>query len=325
VKTLEEENGHIKKQIEELAGKLNFETDSSAKLGQQVQSLSQVIDSMKQERVKLSGQVEGLNQKVADLTSENGKLSSALESKERKNKKLQSDLNSLTSNRDSLEATYLRVKRSKENLERAKAVEGAMRVERSVEDRENGRYQISDLHLLNQKIAVLEVQEPAYTGHDYVVSFRVESPDTVEFTAEEREFYETLGEKFKVETDWVPGSGQLEPVLKAGEKIQQVSPREEAEWTWAFKGVLSEPEKVTLSLRLVDVDEQALEAISQEYQLAPSGWLARLGGAFSLGSLLLGLGLGVVCCLVIGSVRGRTRPRRDTTTRGREFAAQKKL
>jgi uncharacterized coiled-coil DUF342 family protein len=323
--SLQEENERFQRQVEDVARKLNVQMDSSTKLGQQVESLSQVIDSLKQERKSLSGQVEGLNQKVSSLQKNNGKLASDLESAERKNRKLRSDLNALTSNRDSLEATYLSVKRNKENLERAKALESAIRVERSVEVREDQIYQISTLFLLSQKIAVLEVQEPVYSDHDYVVRFRADSPDTVEFTPEEREFYETLGDQFRVETNWVSGSGRLEPLLSEGDAIQEVESREEAEWTWRFEGVLSEPETVTLGLKMIDVDDQVLEIATQEFQISPSGLFAQFGSSFSWLSLGIGLVVGVICCVVVGSLRGQDRSRRNGSSRKRGFAAQKKL
>jgi len=216
------------------------------------------------------------------------------------------------------------VKRNKENLERAKALEAAVRVERTAEVREEGTFQISALYLLSQKIAVLEIQEPVQTDQEFVVSFLVESPDTVEFTAEEREFYETFGKVFKVETSWESGSGQLEPVLKAGEAVQEVAPRDQAEWTWQFQGLLSEPETVSLSLRLVDVDEQVLEIVTQEFEMTPSGFLPQLWSSFSLLSVVLGLVLGVAGCVVAGSIRG-TKSKRSGSSRGRSFDAQKKL
>ncbi len=325
VQTLEDENQRFRRQVEDVAKKLDVQTDSSSKLGEQVKSLSHVIDSLKQERVELSGKVEGLSQRVTDLTKKNGQLVSDLERTERTNKTLESDLAALTSNRDSLEATYLSLKRNKENLERAKALEAAVRVERSSEAREDGTYQVSSLYLLNQKIAILEVQEPVYADQEYRVSFQVESPDRVEFTSEEREFYETLGEKFRVETSWDAASGKVQPVLRSGEAVQEVAPREEADWAWLFEGDLSEPETVTLGLRLIDVDNQVLEVASQEFQIQPSGLFAHLRGAISLLSLMLGLGLGIVVAVIAGLVRGRSHPRRTGSIGNRKFEAQKKL
>jgi predicted nucleic acid-binding Zn-ribbon protein len=325
VKDLEGQNRQFRSDVEEIARKLDLETDSSSKLGQQVSSLSQVIDSLKQERVNLSGQVEGLSQKVEELTKQNGKLISDLQSSERKSKKLQSDLNALTSNRNSLEATYLSVKRNKENLERAKALETAIRVERSTENRENGTFHVSSLYLLSQLIAVLEVQEPVYADQDYLVTLQIQSPDTVEFTAEEREFYETLGEKFRVETGWVSASGRVEPLLTVGESLQEVAPREQADWTWRFQGVLTEPETVTLALRLIDVDDQVLEVASQEFQMSPSGVFARIRGTFSVSSLAIGLFLGVVGCVAIASLGRRGRSRQSQSGRKRGFEAQKRM
>lgn len=325
VKSLEDENRRFRQQVEEVARKLDVQTDSSSKLGQQVSSLSQVIDSLKQEREKLSGQVEGLNQKVTALEKRNGKLTSDLENSERKSRKLKSDLDELTSNRDSLEATYLTVKRNKENLERAKAFEAAIRVERSVEAREGKTYQISTLSLLTQRIAVLEVEEPLESNQDYLVRFKVESPDTVEFTPEERDFYETLGEKFRVETTWLSGSGRLDPLLSAGEALQEVAPRGEAEWSWRFEGILSEPESVTLGLRLIDVDDQVLEIANQEFQVRPSGLIAQFGSVFSWLSLGVGVLVGVVISLAVGWFRGGKDSLRRESGRKKDFGAQKRL
>jgi hypothetical protein len=325
VKALEGENSRFRQQVEEIARKLDLQTDSSSKLGQQVSSLSQVIDSLKQERQSLQSRVKVSNQKVAALEKKNATLIADLERVDRKNRKLMSDLNELTSNRDSLEATYLAVKRNKENLERAKALEAAIRIERSIETRDDEAYRVSSLYLLSQKIAVLEVQEPVYADRDYVVRFQVESPDTVEFTPEERDFYETLGEKFRVETTWDSASGQLEPVLSSGESIQEVESRGRVEWAWRFQGVLNKPEMVTLGLKLIDVDDQVLEIATQEFQLKPSGLFALYGGSLSWFSVGIGLVVGVIGCLVVGSFRSGGRSRRNGSRRKEKFAAQKEL
>jgi hypothetical protein len=325
VRKLEDENARFREQVENVARKLDVQTDSNSRLGQQVQSLSEVIDSLKEERTTLSGQVEGLTQKLTDVTKKNAQLVNDLERSERQNQKLKSDLSALTSNRDSLEATYLSLKRNKENLERAEALEAAIRVERTLETREDATYQVSSLYLLSQKIGVLEVQDPHYPNEEYRISFRVESPNTVEFTAEERELYESLGDKFKVRAHWDSGSGRLEPVLRSGQAVQEVAVRDRGEWTWLFQGALNEPETLTLTLQLIDQDEQVLKVAAQEFQVLPSGVLAHFSHSISLFSVLFGLILGVVLCLLGGVIRGRTQSTRNGARRRAEIAAQKKL
>ena len=108
------------------------------------------------------------------------------------------------------------------------------------------------------------------------MSFKAASPDRVEFTEEERDLYESLGEKLKIEPLWVPGSDRIETVLQSGEAIQEIAPREEGTWTFVFQGEMADAEQVKLGLRLIDVDDQFVEMVSQDYELNPAGFLARL-------------------------------------------------
>ena len=92
-----------------------------------------------------------------------------------------------------------------------------------------------------------------------------------------------------------------------------------------FQGDMEDAEQVKLDLRLIDVDDQAVEIASQDYELNPAGLFARIAGSFSWLSLLLGVGLGVFGGVVLGSVRGRSQGRETRAAREREFAAQKQL
>jgi hypothetical protein len=186
-------------------------------------------------------------------------------------------------------------------------------------------YQVSQLYLLSQKIGELEVQTPLYLNEEFSVSFKAASPDRVEFTEDEREFYDSLGDTLKVEPTWVPGSDRLETVLESGAPVQEIAPREQGAWTFLFHGDIDNAEQVKLGLRLIDVDDQVVEVASQDYELNPAGFLARVASTFSWTSMLLGLGLGLAGGAFIGSMRSGSQGRKNRSAREREFAAQKQL
>lgn len=307
VAQLQQRNQEHERQVNELIKSLNVKTTAHADLGKRVEALSSSIDNLKTERTNLSQKLEQVGKELEKYRKTSEDVAASLKQAQADNTRLTADLRALTSNRNSLEARYLSTRKQKEILERAAALRRALRLEKKVEEQKEGLVQVGELYLLNQKVGAWEVTVPRTTGKVYPVRFSVLSPDTVQFSQRERELYEALGQKFKVETGWVTASDRLKSVLVEGKTLREVAPREKTEWAWLIDGEIVQPERAVLRISLINADGQTITLDPQEFMVNPSGIVAQLRHYFSPISLAAGALLGVLGFGLIFGFRSRSR------------------
>ncbi|MDA2926519.1 hypothetical protein MYX78_04685 [Acidobacteria bacterium AH-259-G07] len=324
---LRSSSGDYEHQIKNLVENLNLKEASTESLGKQVQVLNNSINSLRQDRINFSRKLDDANKQLEDLKKRNEKLSEDLKQTQGEKERLWEDFRTLTSNRKGLEAGYIETKREKEALENTALLSSSLRLERKLEKREQGAFQMAFLYLLTKRVGTFEIEVPEYPGKTYRVRFFVDSPDTVKFSAEERKLYEVLGEKFKIETTWQSSSDNLKMVLLNTEAIQDVGSRESVEWLWLFQGEISQPERVSLIAYLVNSDRRKIFLGSQDFTLKPGELLVRLRHSISPVSLLAGA---VLAIAVFGLVFGFGRRSHSSTQKApretpRDVVLQKKL
>jgi hypothetical protein len=274
--------------------------------------------------VRLTGQVSELDRKITQLNQEREKLSRELADSRRRVDKLEGNLKAVTSDRGSLEATYLTTKESKEKLELAERLEDALTVTRKVEEGGDGTVQSGEIKLLSQPIGTLELVPSKSPEEATVLRLKTASPNTVQFTEEERRLYQSLGGAIKLEAQLKPSSPTLKGTLTTGEVVQSAAPREEAEWQWSLEGTPAEGDVVSLELHVIDENGQKVPLSGYYFQVLPAGLLSGLGGGFSWVSLLVGLLAGVALAGLAVALRDRSSPRR-TERRPRAVAGEKQL
>ena len=322
---LRQKNKEHERQINNLAKSLDVRTASNAALDSRLKDLGSSIESLKRERTSVSEKAEKLAQELKQGELKNKKLTQDLKQVRREKQKLSSDLRSLTSNKDSLEARFLETQKKKEGLETAAVLTSALRLEKSIQEREGETFEVGDLFLLSQKLGALEVQVPATPGELSAVKFQMDSPDLVEFDEEERRLYKALGDPIRIETSWVSESEELKAVLVDGEVAHRsVKPREKVQWLWKIEGNLSEEERIVLTTHLTSRDGERVDLAPREFVLQPAGLLAPLRASFSLFSLFAGVVLGAAVFGLGLSLRGRSHPKAAPVKR-EDYVVQKEL
>jgi predicted nucleic acid-binding Zn-ribbon protein len=325
VSDLKSANREAQAQLDSLAGKLDLQTGSNAELGKQLEALSKEIDTLKTDRNRLSLRVKALGEELAGVTRERDKLSGDLKSTERRATRLQSNLNSLTSNRNSLEANFLRTKEQKENLELARELEQSINLRQSYGAENGETVQLTEVYLLSQKIGEIEIQVPVDPEQTCRIAYRVESPDLVQFSEDERRLYEAFGTKVQVENEWRTGLNGVEAVLQEGEPVQSIPHREQGDWVWGFQGEVGEAAHVLANTYLITSGGERVLAASQDLEFTSNGVLAGFAGSFSVFSLLLGLCLGAGGYKLATVLVGRKTPNGRPADRQARYAAQKQL
>ncbi len=315
------------RQVGGLLSDFGIQADTKANFGKRVEAVSKSFDSLRTERSGLSQKLGQVTAELDKLRTSNQSLTTELKAAEQHNSRLSSELNSLTSDRNSLESRYIQTRRRKEALENADRLARALRLDTRTESRDQGTFEVSDVYLLSKKIGLLEVQVPEFSGATCQAAFSLLSPDTVEFTKEERELYALLGAKMRVETTWKPGSASVRtvPVGPSGER--EVAPRDKVTWSWTFEGPEEQPERVTLVASLKDKDNEVISLGSRDFWVAPAGTMAWMKSQFAPLSLVLGVILGVaVLGLFVGLRGGRSRTGGGSSkSPAREYVADKRL
>ncbi len=322
----EQKNREYERQVNDLVKNLDVKSASNMQLGEQVGTLTT-------ERASLSQKIDQVNTQLSNLRTENQELSENLKSEQSKNSKLDADLRSLTSDKTSLNARFIETRRQKEILETAAALSAALHLEKRKEEREEGYFQVADLYLNAHKIATFEMPVPRYPEEIYPVKLTLHSPDTVQFTEEERALYQALGEKLQVETTWKSSGSLVKPVLVKGQPLQSIAPRDSARWSWLLQGEPAHSEDITFTAFITDHNGQKIALAPQEFTIYPAGITARLLQAFSPFSLLAGILIGALCLGLVFSLRSSRSKPAPRERRAREpepkpqadFVAQKKL
>ena len=294
VARLGNENRTFKEQVDEIARRLDVQVGSNSKLDQQVGDLTRNLDALTQERSRLAGEVGELGRKVTQLTQERETLTRQLGEAQKKASKLEGNLRAVTSNRESLEATYLRTKEGKEALERADRLAESLSLRPAAPGGSEDGVERAEVYLLSQPIATLEIRPPESANESARLVIRASSPNTVQFTEEERGLYDALGGALKIQTNWRSWAGSLKPVLESGESVQSTAPREESTWQWTFQGSPSPDERLLLDLKVVDADGQSVPLGSYRFPVSGSGWMASVGDSpwlFGAAGFLLGVAL----------------------------------
>jgi predicted nuclease with TOPRIM domain len=325
VAQLQARNQEYDQQINELVRNLGVQTDAKANVGKRVEAVNRSFDSLRSERSDLTQKLGQVTRELENLRTANQKLDSDLKQAEKQNSKLSAELHSLTSDRNSLEARYIRTRREREVLENASRLARALRVERRAEEREDGRHELADVYLLSKKIGSFDIRAPEYPGDVSTAVFSVFSPDTVEFTEEERELYQLLGDKLKVEGVWTTSSPTLKAVPDTPNPLREIGPRDQGRWSWRFQGEPTGAERTAFAAQLTDKDGQTMPLASQEFWVYPSGFWDRIKQSFSF----LWLGVGAVLAAALLSVAwlvsgGRSESRRPSPPEP-EYVAQKRL
>ena len=277
-------------------------------LDKRVESLSGFVKSLREGRTEISRKLDETNRQLRRLEKKNAKLSEDLKRTVKEKNSLWEDVRTLTSNRKGLEARYIEMKRDRETLETAVDLREALSLQKRLERRTDGAYQVADLYLLSKKIGTLEVRVPEYSGQAYQVSFSLDSPETVKFSEEERRLHEVLGSELRIETSWQTHSENLRLVLLENEPQQTVGPRGTAEWTWLFQGSISEPAHASLIVNLVNAEGGKTFLDSHDFTVAPGNLVDRLLYSFSPISLAAGV---LTVTLVVGLLLSwwrRSRP-----------------
>jgi len=325
VAELRARNQEYDKQVNSLLSRLGIETDARANLGTRVEAVNRSFASLRTERSDLSQKLSQVTKEMETLRATNQKLDADLKQAQQQNSRLSKQLSSLTSDRNSLEARYLRTMREREILEDASRLARALRWEKRFEKRDDGDYEIQDVYLKTQKIGSFEIRAPLYPGDTGTVVFSVLSPDTVQFTEEERELHQLLGEKLKIEATWTADSPALKPVSNSS-ATQEIPIREKGEWSWQFQGDPSEPARTVFQAHLTDKNGQIIPLTTQEFWVYPGNFLDRLKRSFSF--LWFGIGAALAAA-VLSTVwlagGGRSRRPRTVPAREADYVAPKRL
>ena len=312
-------------QMNSLVENLNLKTSSASSLGAQVSVLNDSIQTLRQEQITRGRKLEEVNTQLQELQVKNRELSEDLKDAQDERQKVWDNLSVLTSNRKSLEARYVASQEENEQLQNAAVLSDSLHLERRLERREEGTFQLADLYLLSQHIATLEMQVPPYSGTVNPVRFSMHSPDMVKFSEEERKIYEVLGEPLKIETSWQSSSNDLKFLLLNTEAIQTVGPRETVEWPWLFQGEISQPEQASLITSLVSPEGRETFIGSQDVTVNPGHVMARIQQSISPLSLLAGAVLTMAVLGLVFGIRGRSRSTANKQTVRRDQVIQKKL
>ncbi len=293
---LRDDNTKMREQLSSLAKEMDLQLGSNSSLTGQVDSLSSSLQGLKKDWAALQQKMESTENELNKIRDERNKLTSELSLSKRKAAQLESSLNSLTSNRNSLEANFVRTKNRLDNLELAARTAESLSLSKLPGSSGENKGTISyAINLLSKRIGVISVKPPENIKDSGRADFIVESPDTVQFTDEERVMFASLGKETRVRAVWVPMGGSLESRLDGGEEIQAVAPREKAEWTWTFSGTEGSVEPVLFKLSFLDENENVIQVTDLEFEIGPESiiplkldgtlWIPMLIG-FILGSLL---------------------------------------
>lgn len=327
---LRQENTSIREELSRLASEMDLQLGSNDELTGQVDSLSKSLKDLRADWKALQEKIAATEEELKNVREERNKLTSDLSLSRRRTSQLQSQLNSLTSNRDSLEARYVQTKDQLDNLEMARKIAGSLRLAKNPEGNgENEDVLSYTINLLTKRIGVLSVTPPENINSRGKASFSFASPDTVQFSEEERIMFASLGHELKVRAVWTALGGNLQSNLVEGEEIQSIAPRDTAEWTWSFNGSPDTAEPAILHVSFLDQNDLEIQVTDLEFEIDPesiipfklndSFWIPGLIG-FILGSLLAVILLRLTGKKNSGGSK-KTRPRRDTST----YSTQKDL
>jgi predicted nucleic acid-binding Zn-ribbon protein len=325
VRQLQSTNEEYERQVTSLWRSIGVDTRANADLGKRVEAASRNFETLRTERTGLTQKLDQVNKQVETLQNANKKLTDDLKASQDDNRKMSADIRTMTSDRNSLQARYLETRNRKDVLETAEALANALSVRKRTEKREGGSFLIGEVFLASRQIGVLETQVPSSSNQTIPVRFTLNSPDTVEFSEEERRLYQALGAKLTVETLWDTGSGELQAILGDSQSKQQVGPRDTATWSWSLQGDVPEPVTASLMYLITDANGQRIPLSIHDFAIYPSGTWAYIQRSFSWISLLAGVLVGLGVFALAFSFRGpRTPPARRQTTEP-EYVAQKKL
>ncbi len=327
---LRSDNTRMREQLNSLAKEMDIQLGSNSSLSGQVDSLSTSLQSLKKDWAALQEKMNSTEKELTKIRDERNKLTSDLSLSKRKAAQLESSLNSLTSNRNSLEANFLRTKTKLDNLELAAKTAESLSLVKLPENSGDAEGAISfAVNLLSKKIGVLSVEPPKNINEESKAVFTVESPDTVQFTDEERVMFASLGKEIRIRAVWVPMGGSLESKLSGGEEMQSVAPREKAEWAWSFSGSQEAGEPAMLKVSFKDENDNVIPVTDLEYEIEPESIIpVKLNGSFWIPALI-GFILGSLLVAILSRFTGKGgngKSTREKSSRApARYSAQKDL
>ncbi len=330
LRSLRNENSTIRKQLTAIASEMDIQLGSNSELSGQVDSLSKNLQNLRDEWGALQKKMESTEAELAKIKEERNRLTSDLSVSRRKASQLESQLNSLTSNRDSLEATYVRTKNQLDNLELALKTSNSVSLvrmkENSGEQKGALRYEVN---LLSKRIGTFSVRPPADITDRGEAAFTVDSPDTVQFSEEERIMFASLGKEIRIRAFWTAMGGSLESSLVEGEELQAAAPRETAAWAWNFSGSPDSGQMALLRVSFLDQNDNVIPVTDLEFEISPKSIIPlNIKGSFWIPALI-GFILGSLLMAVLIRLTGRSsngKPRKGTSRRDpSSYSTQKNL
>ena len=327
---LRDDNSRMRDQLNSLAKEMDIQLGSNSSLSGQVNSLSSSLQGLKKDWAALQKKMDSTENELLKIRDERNKLTSDLSLSKRKASQLESSLNSLTSNRNSLEANFLRTKNKLDNLELAAKTAESLSLGKLPEDSGETRGTISyAVNLLSKRIGVFSVKPPENINEEGKAVFNVESPDTVQFTDEERVMFASLGKKIRIRAAWIPMGGSLKSQLAGGDEMQAVAPREKAEWTWSFSGSQDSEEPAMLKVSFMDENDNVIPVTDLEFEIDPESIIPmKLNGSFWIPALI-GFILGSLLVAVLFRFTGKGgngKSKKEKSNREPErYSAQKDL
>lgn len=309
VSRLEGRTQDYQKQIDGLAGKLDLESSSKSDLSRSLSQLNSRVDTLQRERDDLGTQAIHTQAELKAATEKAEDLSRQLTQAKDERNRLARSLRDLTSDKNSISSRYVESKNKAERLQTAMDLEAALRLEPRIEPRPEGPFQVCAVLLNEHPIGELEIRRPRSAGQDIAVRFRVLSPDTVEFSEDERRLYAALGSEMRIETSWDAPDGRLTPTLEGDESVRTVAPREQGEWTWHLTGEPDGEVQTVFRADFIAAGDHRVPITLQQYSIQPAGFVAEMRRSFSFGWLALGAVLGMVAMLPVILFSGRGGPR----------------
>lgn len=330
LQSLRNENSTIRKQLTAIASEMDIQLGSNSELSGQVDSLSKNLQNLRDEWGALQKKMESTEAELAKIKEERNRLTSDLSVSRRKASQLESQLNSLTSNRDSLEATYVRTKNQLDNLELALKTSNSVSLVRMKENSgEQKGALLYEVNLLSKRIGTFSVRPPADITDRGEAAFTVDSPDTVQFSEEERIMFASLGKEIRIRAFWTAMGGSLESSLVEGEELQAAAPRETAAWAWNFSGSPDSGQMALLRVSFLDQNDNVIPVTDLEFEISPKSIIPlNIKGSFWIPALI-GFILGSLLMAVLIRLAGRSsngKPRKGTSRRDpSSYSTQKNL
>ena len=299
----EGKRGTYQSELTSLQRSLNLKVDVNRGLESQVGGLNAALGKLKSDKQALETQAVSLKEKLAGQEKVNSRLSGEIENLKTSSRKMQSTIRTLTSGKDSIAGKYVELTKIRERLEgfRDSVQKISVRTvqERSEEAVSHARI---SLFLSETHLGDFEIQIPEYLGtgesKPATAHFHRESVDTVKLSKEDRELYQSLGEKVRLEATLKASAEFMEATSETDELTRQVAEREDAGWQWSILNHANEDVRFQFRASLLNSNEDSIPVLEYEKIVLASNIVSRARSYLQpipivigtlLGSLLFGI------------------------------------